>query len=937
MDEESKILVIECLKNTIWHSLDQNLIKTALFTSERLYSLDQNSPDSVYLVSLVHYRAQNYYKAAEFYTSSTIDSQNHGDNRDVNGRKSNTVKDTQRINRINQGVVSHIGCLYIYALSCLELKEYSKAIVALEKSSPLWKNLPSGTQSNASSSTSNRLVLPTAAMIHTVMGHLYKALDSDVKAIRSYALALRLDPLLWEAAESLCHYGVDLEINNIYKHLTVDVLPNKNEFENFPNANSESFSSEKPPQGFSFGKQDPNSFTGTFSSSFQDLHDPFSLNNSISTNSNQGAGMGVHSKISTMARPKSKAFAGPSSLSSIHSSRNSKSLFSRPLDDSISTPTSSNQSHHHPSASSNITESFSTPTDSSKTTLSRSSNILNAPSKRSTRVVPNSSSSLGISSSSTINSTSNNSNSSSSNSTLNGNEFQPRRSTRLAAAANASSETAKKNSITSSSKFSFSLSSSTSSSSSSGNSNANSNTGKSGLSMAPPSSVSGLKGRLSSNINGKTKSTPFSHIIGSQSSAFSLSSDNNGNLRNNNNILNDVSNTNSINNIAMPTIEQEQALDFLIQMYTQYTKVCLFFNKYDCDAAISELKKFPRSQQQTSWVLAKYARLYFEKVEYETSLKYFEQLRIVDKFRLEDMDYYSTLLWHLHMDYELSYLAYDLSNFARNKPQTWCAIGNACSLQHETDAALRCFRRASQVDPSTPYPYTLQAHEYVANDSYEHAQDSYRMALKVDKRHYNAWYGLGMVFLRLGNTSMAELHFRRAATINPVNVVLICCIGMVLEKTGRYEEALRQYTQATFMQQNSAMSRYKRARLLVRLQRFEEALEELQILEKIATDEASVYFLLGQVYKLLGEKEEAVRAFTVALNLDPKGSQMIEEALESLEYDTGTSSDLTNSQGGSNSSPNSKGRSHNHHHHHNHHRTTTTAAGDDSSGATISV
>lgn len=52
----------------------------------------------------------------------------------------------------------------------------------------------------------------------------------------------------------------------------------------------------------------------------------------------------------------------------------------------------------------------------------------------------------------------------------------------------------------------------------------------------------------------------------------------------------------------------------------------------------------------------------------------------------------------LAKDYELSYLASDLSNYARNRAQTWCAIGNACSLQHETEAALRCFRRAAQIE-----------------------------------------------------------------------------------------------------------------------------------------------------------------------------------------------------------------------------------------------
>jgi len=44
-----------------------------------------------------------------------------------------------------------------------------------------------------------------------------------------------------------------------------------------------------------------------------------------------------------------------------------------------------------------------------------------------------------------------------------------------------------------------------------------------------------------------------------------------------------------------------------------------------------------------------------------------------------------------------------------------------------------------------------------------------------------------------------------------------------------------------------------------------------------------VHFLLGKLYKMLREKGLAVRHFTIALNLDPKASQQIKDAIESLD------------------------------------------------------
>lgn len=328
--------------------------------------------------------------------------------------------------------------------------------------------------------------------------------------------------------------------------------------------------------------------------------------------------------------------------------------------------------------------------------------------------------------------------------------------------------------------------------------------------------------------------------------------------------------------------DKHEALRLITNIYSSLTKAYVQFCKYQCDDALQTLAALPSEQANTPWVLAKQARMYFEKVQYEKSAEYFEKLRKIDRYRQEDMEYYSTLLWHLQRDVDLTFLASDLIAIDRQSSQAWCAVGNALSRNRDTENALKCFQRAVNLNPELPYPYTLQAHEYVASDAYEHAQDCYRLALRADKRHYNAWYGLGMVFLRLGNNPMAELHFRKAANINPVNVVLICCIGMVLEKLNRHQESLVQYTRATQLQPSSALSLFKRARLLVKLGMYTQALTDLNLLVSLAPDEASVHFLLGQIYKILKNRSAAVREFTIALNLDPKGSHMIKEALEGL-------------------------------------------------------
>ena len=192
----------------------------------------------------------------------------------------------------------------------------------------------------------------------------------------------------------------------------------------------------------------------------------------------------------------------------------------------------------------------------------------------------------------------------------------------------------------------------------------------------------------------------------------------------------------------------------------------------------------------------------------------------MDPERTEDMEVFSTILWHQRKEVELSFLAHELIDKERSSPEAWCALGNCFALQRDHDQALRCFRRATGLNPKLAYAFTLQGHEHVSNEEYDKAMGAYRSAITADNRHYNAWYGLGKVYEKLGKYETAERHFRSAVKINPTNAVLICCVGMLLEKMKNYEGALQQYNAAVKIAPKSALSRFRRARTLMSMNNF---------------------------------------------------------------------------------------------------------------------
>ena len=90
----------------------------------------------------------------------------------------------------------------------------------------------------------------------------------------------------------------------------------------------------------------------------------------------------------------------------------------------------------------------------------------------------------------------------------------------------------------------------------------------------------------------------------------------------------------------------------------------------------------------------------------------------------------------------------------------------------------------------------------------------------------------------------------------------------IMEKLGHPKAALTQYSHALSLAPNSALARFKKARVLMGLKHYADALVELEVLKNLAPEEANVFFLLGKCFKGLGRRADSVRMFTTALNLD---------------------------------------------------------------------
>lgn len=722
--------------------------------------------------------------------------------------QSGQIKGAWETSRVHATRATHLGCCYIYAQTSLELGRYVEGITALERARPLWIDRNSWGQHNES----RRQALPDATAVYTLQGKLFQAHKDISKAVDCWVEALKLNPFMWDAFLGLCDSGASINIPNIYKMTPEMITFMRAAHQNEKDIIEKSSTSIPPLQSQPTNNPVPS--------------DPF-LSSNPKTNGVSGYGSSVlWEKLN-------------------RSSMNGASSGMNVISDQMETPMSSTDDEIPSNGTAPLSKPIWEPPSAparKPTIVQDLGNYSTAPPRTGTNTIKSRTRSKASSEDAVLTvpdpppaaptKRTISGQVAQSNVTLQNNAPEgARRSRRLL---NTVQPTANASSKMSSLASSLGL--------------------REGRDIKKAKGP-GPKGRTA------TTSTVGRVVSGNRNRAEAMDIDS----RESRQATQKVSTT----SLSQYNKDQE-GLQSLLDLFARMANGYFCLSRYDCHNAIQIFNSLPTLHRESPFILACIGKAYYEQASYADAEKFFIRVKQNSASVLEDMEVYSTVLWHMKNEVELAYLAHELMETDRLSPQAWCAVGNSFSLQREHEQALKCFKRATQLDAGFAYGFTLQGHEYIANEEYDKALDAYRSGANAEPRHYNAWYGLGKVYEKMGKYDIAEQHYRTAARINPTNAVLVCCIGMVLEKNKNYEAALAQYSKACTLSPSSALSRFRKARVLVQLQQPKMALVELQILKDVAPDEANVFFLLGKLYKMLKMRADAVRRFTAALNLDPK-------------------------------------------------------------------
>ncbi len=148
----------------------------------------------------------------------------------------------------------------------------------------------------------------------------------------------------------------------------------------------------------------------------------------------------------------------------------------------------------------------------------------------------------------------------------------------------------------------------------------------------------------------------------------------------------------------------------------------------------------------------------------------------------------------------------------------------------------------------------------------------------------DAYYGLGYVYLRTGQSEKSIESFERYLKDNPGDTRTLNIVGYNYMGMDRLEEALRCFKKYVELEPDHPNSHDSYAECLMKMEKIEEAVAEYERALELDSNWSNGVFMLGEIYLGQGNSEKAMKHYQRYLEMDPQGrvSRQAQARIDSL-------------------------------------------------------
>lgn len=205
------------------------------------------------------------------------------------------------------------------------------------------------------------------------------------------------------------------------------------------------------------------------------------------------------------------------------------------------------------------------------------------------------------------------------------------------------------------------------------------------------------------------------------------------------------------------------------------------------------------------------------------------------------------------------------------------AAGDLRGNEGDFRGALGEYKKAAQLDPTSPELLAKLAEGYAAADLPHKAVDYYQRALEAQRAQdgselVDAHIGLGDICRTFALSAKAVRSYERAVRSRPRKPFLRWKLAVALTALGLYDQAERQLQTALELAPADTFYRFQLADVLLLMRRDAEAIDQLQRVVDLAPRDDYYQLRLGAALLRAERPAEAVPHFERAVQLKPDNS-----------------------------------------------------------------
>jgi tetratricopeptide (TPR) repeat protein len=186
------------------------------------------------------------------------------------------------------------------------------------------------------------------------------------------------------------------------------------------------------------------------------------------------------------------------------------------------------------------------------------------------------------------------------------------------------------------------------------------------------------------------------------------------------------------------------------------------------------------------------------------------------------------------------------------------------------DNSLKTLSDLLEKNPNDASLHVLLGNLQYSQGTLSESAKHYVRALELAPEMCQAWYKLGVCYVRMGKLSEALSAFTKNVDAEcGTHVMSYYWMGLINNFLGNDDKALEAFSILRRESPESLLANYFLAQLYSKRNEHAKALELLEELVKMSPDFAEAHFLIGQAYAGLYKNIEAIKSFRRAVELNP--------------------------------------------------------------------